>query len=95
LAKHPEKQRERSADSVVAGWANLFRHLPEDAVVDFVGEVDRLLDGATGRRHADVDLGFPRQPDAGDEAGPEVDHSAVDSRHVSVGVEHQRGLARF
>jgi hypothetical protein len=39
-------------------------------------------------------LQLPSQSDTGNQARTEVDHPSVDSRHVSVGVEHQRPPTR-
>ena len=64
----------------------------EDAVEDFVGQVDGLFDGVAGGDDANVDLTLAGEANSGDETGSEVDHSAIDAGQVGVGVEHQRGL---
>jgi len=46
------------------------------------------------RYHPHVHLPLPCQPNNGNEARPQVHHPPVDSRHVSVRVEHQRPPAR-
>jgi len=64
----------------------------EDAVEDFVSQVDGLVDGVAGGDDANVDLALAGEADAGDETGSEVDHSTVDAGQVGVRVEHHRGL---
>jgi len=54
----------------------------------YTGTINRFFDGLAGRDNANVYLPFPGQPDTSYEARAEVDHPAIDSGHVSVGVEH-------
>lgn len=64
------------------------RYVAEDAVVDFKGQLDTFADGGSGGHHAHVHLLFAGQADAGNEAGAQVDHAAVDAGHSCVGVKH-------
>lgn len=71
---------------------DFLRSFAEDAVEDFVSQVDGLVDSVAGGDDANIDLALAGEADAGDETGSQVDHSAVDAGQMGVGVEHQRGL---
>jgi hypothetical protein len=60
----------------------------KNSIEYFVGKVNRFIYGVTRRDHADIDLLFPRKPQPGDYARPEVDQGTVRARDGSVWVEH-------
>jgi hypothetical protein len=39
-----------------------------------------------------IDVCLPGQPDTGNEAGSEIDHTLIDSRQVGVWVEHENSI---
>lgn len=61
---------------------------PEDPVENLMGEIHRFIDGVICRNYSDVDLLLPCQPEASDDARPEVDLGTVRARDGGVGIEH-------
>jgi hypothetical protein len=52
-------------------------------------QVDRFLDCLADGHDAHMHLAFARQPNSGNEARAEIDHSAIDAGDVGVRVEHR------
>jgi hypothetical protein len=81
------------------GFAQALSALPEDMVVNCqVGcnspelpAALREVSGGCVRYHAGIDLLLPCEPEAGNDAGPEVNEGPVLARHAGVGVEHVTG----
>lgn len=73
---------------------NLLSAAAEDPHENIEGQFDRLVDRMNSGYDAHVNLLLAREPDAGDETGPKIDHSPVDARHVAVRIKHGRPSAR-
>jgi hypothetical protein len=54
---------------------------PEYSIETLVSDVHGFVYGVTRRDYADIDLIFPRQPQTGDDARPEVDQGTVRARN--------------
>jgi len=60
----------------------------KDSIEYLMGKLNAFVDRVARGDHPDVHLALPGQPDAGNEAGTEIDHSTVDARHVGVWIKH-------